>query len=72
MQDSKKDVTGMSKKVKKIVCVIAIAGMMLSLTACGKDCANGCGKKADPDCMAGMCDSCCDYWMGLNGCYKEH
>lgn len=62
----------MSKKMKRIVCVIATACMVLSLTACGKECANGCGKSANSDCMAEMCDSCCAYWMGLNGCYSGH
>lgn len=38
----------------------------------GPECANGCGNSADPECMAEMCDNCCDYWMGLNGCYAKH
>lgn len=46
--------------------------MMFSLVACGKKCENGCGKTANPKCMADMCDDCCDYWMGLNGCYSQH
>lgn len=58
--------------IKKFALVLVIACMLLSLTACGKKCANGCGKAADPDCMAEMCDDCCDYWMGLNGCYRSH
>lgn len=60
------------KKIKILLCVIMISSMVLSLTACGKECANGCGEKANPECMADMCDKCCAYWMGLNGCYADH
>lgn len=59
-------------RVKKFALILVVICMMLSLTACGKKCANGCGNAADPECMAEMCDDCCDYWMGLNGCYKKH
>lgn len=59
-------------KGKKFALILVIICMMLSLVACGKKCTNGCGNAADPQCMAGMCDRCCDYWMGLNGCYKSH
>lgn len=59
-------------KCRKIVMLLAVICILLSLTACGKKCANGCGEPADPDCIAGMCDDCCDYWMGLNGCYRNH
>lgn len=38
-----------------------------------KKSANGCGEMADSKCMAEMCDDCCDYYMGLNGCCsKDH
>lgn len=59
-------------KSKRIVLMLVVLCMLLSLTGCGKKCANGCGKAADSDCMAEMCDECCDYWMGLNGCYRNH
>ncbi|MGN0335770.1 MAG: hypothetical protein ACI4DV_08955 [Lachnospiraceae bacterium] len=59
-------------KSKKFVLFLLIIFILLSLTACGEKCANGCGEAADPDCMAKMCDDCCDYWMGLNGCYANH
>ncbi len=57
---------------KKLILVLLALSMLLMLAGCGKKCANGCGKSADPKCMADMCDDCCDYWMGLNGCYKDH
>ncbi len=60
-------------KVKKLAIVLLVIAMLVSMTACGqKKCANGCGKTADPNCMAEMCDKCCTYWSGLNGCYKNH
>lgn len=58
--------------MRKFVLILIVMCIMLSLTACSKKCANGCGKEADPKCMAEMCDECCEYWMGLNGCYSEH
>lgn len=58
-------------KNRVLLWIVAMC-VILSLTACGKKCTNGCGSKADPNCMAQMCDDCCDYWMGLNGCYKNH
>lgn len=57
---------------KKMVCIIAVFCLILSPTACGKECANGCGESANSECMAEMCDRCCAYWMGLNGCYADH
>lgn len=59
-------------KSKKCAIVVFALCMLLALTGCSKECANGCGKSADPDCYAEMCDSCCDYWMGLNGCRSNH
>lgn len=58
-------------KIKKLLLVLTIL-CMLMLNGCGKKCENGCGNSADPDCMAGMCDDCCDYYMGLNGCRANH
>lgn len=58
--------------MRKAVLLLITITMLLSLTGCGKKCENGCGNAADSNCMAGMCDSCCEYWMGLNGCYKNH
>ena len=59
-------------KGKKFTLILVVICMMLALTACGKKCANGCGSAADPQCMADMCDNCCNYWCGINGCYKDH
>lgn len=56
----------------RIVVVLVVISLLLSLVGCGAKCKNGCGSAADPSCMAGMCDNCCDYWCGLNGCYKNH
>ena len=56
--------------MKKLMIIAIIC--ILMLTGCGKKCENGCGNAADPDCMADMCDDCCDYYMGLNGCYAKH
>ena len=53
---------------KKISVVILGVVMMMSLCACSKECGAGCGEKASPDCSAGMCDSCCSWYAGLNGC----
>ena len=58
--------------MKRMSLILIAIMMMLSMTGCGKKCANGCGMKADSKCMAGMCDNCFDYWMGLNGCYRDH
>lgn len=57
---------------KKIVFIGIVLCLLVSLVACGKKCANGCGNAADSKCMAEMCDACCDYYMGLNGCYAKH
>lgn len=57
---------------RKIAFILVVLSMLLTLTGCGKKCANGCGNAADSKCMAEMCDQCCDYWMGLNGCYRDH
>lgn len=59
-------------KIKKCALFLVIIIMLLPLTACSKKCANGCGNAADSQCMADMCDQCCAYWAGLNGCYKSH
>lgn len=59
-------------KIKKYLMVVLCVCACLMTTGCGKKCTNGCGEKANPKCMAEMCDSCCDYWMGLNGCYESH
>ena len=53
---------------KKISVVILGVVMMMSLCACSKECGAGCGEKASPDCSAGMCDSCCNWYAGFNGC----
>lgn len=58
--------------MKKILVFLMAFCLMLCLAACGKKCENGCGNAADSQCMADMCDNCCEYWMGLNGCYKNH
>lgn len=60
------------EKMKKMALVLVVLSMVICLAGCGKKCENGCGDAADSQCMAGMCDNCCDYWMGLNGCYKDH
>ncbi|MFR9146935.1 MAG: hypothetical protein ACLVJ4_09920 [Mediterraneibacter sp.] len=53
---------------KKISVVILGVVMMMCLCACSKECSAGCGEKASPDCSAGMCDSCCSWYAGFNGC----
>lgn len=57
---------------KRIAILLVALCVMFSFAGCAKKCANGCGGKADSKCMAEMCDDCCDYWMGLNGCYASH
>lgn len=57
---------------KKIALILIGVAMLLSLAGCSKKCANNCGENADSECMAEMCDDCCDYWMGLNGCRAKH
>ncbi len=59
-------------KIRKFILALLIVCIMLAFAGCSTKCENGCGKAADPNCMADMCDKCCDYWMGLNGCYKSH
>ena len=59
-------------KFRKLTALFLIVCMLFTLTACGKKCSNGCGQAANPDCYADMCDKCCDYYMGLNGCYANH
>lgn len=59
-------------KIKKIVVLLVVIGMLFCTTACGKKCANGCGRDANPECWADMCDYCCAYWQGLNGCRANH
>lgn len=61
-----------NKRFAKLALLLVIGSLLLSLAGCAKECANGCGDKADPDCMAEMCDRCCDYWCGINGCYVNH
>ena len=53
---------------KKISIVLLCVFVMVFMSACAKECRGGCGRKASPDCGAGMCDDCCDYYDGLNGC----
>ena len=57
--------------MKKTILIIMICTMLV-LAGCTKQCENGCGNPADSQCMADMCDKCCDYYMGLNGCYRSH
>ena len=59
-------------KLKKVAVILVVICMVFSLTACGKKCANGCGEAADPECWADMCDDCCDFYCGLNGCRENH
>ncbi len=58
--------------VKRFALIFVVFCLALSLAACSKKCSNGCGNAANSQCLAGMCDKCCDYWAGLNGCYKGH
>ena len=59
-------------KIKLFALVLAIVCMMSTLTGCGKKCSL-CGEnKADSKCAAEMCDDCCDFFKGLNGCFKDH
>ncbi len=53
------------------VCIVVIVALVLGIGS-KPTCSNGCGEPADPNCMAGMCDDCCDYWLGINGCYRGH
>ena len=54
---------------KKISVVILGVVMVLCLCACSaKQCSAGCGEKANPNCSAGMCDGCCRWYAGFNGC----
>ncbi len=46
--------------------------LCLLLGGCSLPCENDCGRRSDPFCSADMCDECCDKWMGLNGCDREH
>lgn len=55
-------------KVKKFAVLLIAVAMIFCMTACSKKCANGCGRPANPNCLAGMCDTCCVYWSGINGC----
>lgn len=57
----------MNKKIR-LGCILVIAFVMVVLCGCSKDCKAGCGRKASPDCSADMCDSCCAYYQGFNGC----
>ena len=58
--------------INKLALILITICTLFSLTACSKKCENGCNNSADPDCMADMCDRCCNYYMGLNGCYTNH
>lgn len=62
----------MRKKVGKFMAALLIGSCLLSLTGCAKECVTDCGNKADSQCSAEMCDTCCSYWHGLNGCFKDH
>ncbi len=57
---------------RKISIMMLLIMMMFSLTACTQRCENGCGEKADSECWADMCDDCCQYWSGINGCRADH
>ena len=35
-------------------------------------CSAGCGDYENTDCEADMCDSCCDYYFIVNGCFVKH
>ena len=59
-------------RIKKFTLILVIFCMLFVLTGCGKDCVLECGSKADSKCAADMCDDCCDYFQGLNGCFKDH
>ena len=59
-------------KLKKLTLIFVVLSMLFTQTACGRKCENGCGNTANSACMADMCDRCCDYYMGLNGCYARH
>lgn len=48
-------------KVKKFAVLLIAVAMIFCMTACSKKCANGCGRPANPNCLAGMCDTCCVY-----------
>ena len=61
------------KKVIRLMLAVMLAIIVLTLSGCGApECKNGCGEKSNPNCMADMCDKCCAYWSGLNGCYADH
>ncbi len=63
-----------NKSVYKLVALLMalLIVVVISLTAGTQKCANGCGEKADPKCWAEMCDDCCQYWSGINGCRTDH
>ncbi len=58
--------------VKKLSIIFVVITLLLTFTGCEKECANGCGEAADPECYAEMCDDCCDYWFIINGCRGNH
>ncbi len=53
---------------KKIGIVVLCLILIVSMCSCSKKCAGGCGNNASSDCGAGMCDDCCAYYGGFNGC----
>lgn len=42
--------------------------VIMELGGCAKKCSAGCGENANPNCSAGMCDNCCAWYSGSNGC----
>ncbi len=61
------------KLLIKIVVIAALIFSLASFAGCGaKECSLGCGNKADSSCEAEMCDDCCEFWAGFNGCDGRH
>lgn len=54
--------------MKKSFLIVFTMLVIMALCGCSKKCGAGCGENANPDCSAGMCDSCCAWYGGLNGC----
>lgn len=62
----------MKMYARKLVVILTILGFLLVLSGCGKKCVTKCGESADTKCAAQMCDRCCGYYKGLNGCFVNH
>lgn len=61
------------KLLAKIAVIIALVFSLVAVAGCSaKECALNCGNKADSRCEAEMCDDCCDFWAGFNGCDGNH